>query len=78
LKAPLVKECLVKLECRVFDDSLIDKYSLVILEVVQAWIDTEWAKRRLIHHNGGGTVTLSGEILDLKDCMVRWPSCAQL
>jgi hypothetical protein len=46
----------------------------VILEVVQAWTDTERAERRLIHHNGDGTVTLDGETLDLKDCMAQWPS----
>ncbi|TZE81348.1 flavin reductase family protein [Calorimonas adulescens] len=77
VKAPLVAECLVNLECRIADDSLIDKYNLIILEVVKAWIDPERKERRLIHHNGNGTFTVDGETLDLRDKMVRWSSYTQ-
>lgn len=77
VKAPLVAECLVNLECRIADDDLIDKYNLIILEVVKAWIDSEREERRLIHHNGNGTFTIDGEPLDLRDKMVRWSSYTQ-
>ena len=39
MKAPLVAECLVNLECRVTDASMVRQYSLFILEAVKAWID---------------------------------------
>lgn len=34
VKAPLVKECVAHLECRVIDDSLVDKYNIFIVQVV--------------------------------------------
>ncbi|NJJ38234.1 flavin reductase family protein [Paenibacillus apii] len=77
VKAPLVAECLVNLECRIADDGLIDKYNLIILEVVKAWINPDREECRLIHHNGNGTFTVDGETMDLRDKMVRWSSYVQ-
>lgn len=72
VKAPLVAECPVNIECRVHDQ--IEQYNLVILEAVYAWIDPEHKDRRMIHHNGDGTFRVDGETLDLRDKMVKWPS----
>jgi Conserved protein/domain typically associated with flavoprotein oxygenases, DIM6/NTAB family len=76
VKAPLVAECLVNLECQVHDDSLINQYNLIILEVVHAWIDLEHKDQRMIHHNGNGTFRIDNEIVDLRHKMVRWPDYA--
>ncbi|MGE4318243.1 MAG: flavin reductase family protein [Deferribacterales bacterium] len=68
---PLIAQCPVNLECVVHDDSLADKYNLIILRVVKAWADkTEFKK---IHHNGDGTYVIDGETFDMKDRMTRWP-----
>lgn len=72
VKAPLVAECLVNLECRLHDE--IERYNLVILEVVHGWINPKHGEKRLIHHNGDGTFRVDGEMLDLRDKMVKWPS----
>jgi len=72
--APLVAECLVNLECRVAETSLVEKYNLFIVKVVQAWIDTQHQERRFFHHNGDGTFTVDGETIDLKAKMGKWPS----
>ncbi len=77
VKAPLVVECLANLECRIYDDSLINQYKLVILEVVRAWIDPERKELQMIHHNGNGTFRIDGKTLDLRDKMVRWSSYAR-
>lgn len=77
VKVPLVDECLANLECRIADTSLVDKYNFIVLEVVKAWIDPEHKERRLIHHNGDGTFAVDGEILDLRDTMVRWADYIQ-
>ncbi|MDK2974577.1 MAG: hypothetical protein PWP08_948 [Methanofollis sp.] len=73
VKPPLLAECLVNLECRVFDTSLVDKYNFFILAVVKAWIDPDRKERRTIHHNGDGTFVVDGEILNLREKMIKWP-----
>jgi flavin reductase (DIM6/NTAB) family NADH-FMN oxidoreductase RutF len=39
VKAPLVKECFANIECRVTDTRMVNRYNLLILEGVKAWID---------------------------------------
>ncbi len=74
VKAPLIAECLANLECRVVDTRLITKYNLFILEGVKAWIDPERKERRTFHANGDGTFVVDGEVLNLKEKMVKWQS----
>ena len=74
VKPPLVAECLANLECRVSDDSMVDRYSLFILEVVKAWTDPNRGERRTIHHNGDGTFVIDGRTINLKKKMVKWQS----
>ena len=74
VKAPLIAECLANLECRVADTSLVDKYSLFILEGIKAWIDPKRKERRTFHANGDGTFVVDGRILNLKEKMVKWQS----
>ncbi len=72
IKAPLIAECLANIECKVLDISLINKYSLFILEGVKAWYDYERKEKRTFHANGDGTFVVDGETLNLKDKMVKW------
>jgi flavin reductase (DIM6/NTAB) family NADH-FMN oxidoreductase RutF len=74
VKAPLIAECLANLECRVADDSLVDKYNLFILEGVQAWIDPDQKERRTFHAIGDGTFVIDGRRLDLRNKMTKWQS----
>lgn len=80
--APLIAECFANLECRVADDTLVERYNLFVLEVVQAWSDPAWpdlastdAGRNLpktLHHNGDGTFRVDGEMLNVKKRMVKF------
>ncbi|WP_158747771.1 flavin reductase family protein [Acidisphaera sp. L21] len=70
--APLIGECLANLECRVADDALAGKYNLFILEVVRIWINRDRKERRTLHHNGDGTFTVDGRVIDLRERMVLW------
>jgi flavin reductase (DIM6/NTAB) family NADH-FMN oxidoreductase RutF len=70
--APLVAECLANIECRVADTTLVDKYSLFVMEAVRIWIDPERKERRTVHHNGDGTFTVDGRTVNLQDRMVMW------
>lgn len=72
VQAPLIKECLANLECRVVDTSMVAKYSLFVLEGVKAWIDPKRKERRTLHANGNGTFVVDGRTLNLKKRMVKW------
>lgn len=72
VSAPLIAECLANIECRVADDSMVDAYSLFILEAVAISIDPDRAERRTLHHRGDGTFVVDGRILDLRKRMVKW------
>ena len=67
--APLIAECHASLECRVVDTSMVAKYGLFVLEVVQAWIDPAVKNPRTLHHRGHGSFMVAGETIKLKSRM---------
>ena len=67
VKAPLIKECLANIECRVVD--LIDRHNIVVLEAVAAYVDTARKERRTIHAVGDGTFIVDGRKLDRRQMM---------
>jgi flavin reductase (DIM6/NTAB) family NADH-FMN oxidoreductase RutF len=67
--APLVAECYANLECRVVDTSMLAKYCMFVLEVVQAWIDPAIKNPRTMHHRGYGNFMIAGEAVKLKSHM---------
>ncbi len=69
VKAPLVGECYANLECRVFDDGMVERYGFFILEVVKAWIDPQVENPRTLHHRGQGAFMLAGETIRLPSKM---------
>lgn len=62
-----------KIESRVVDKHLVNKYNLFILEGVKAWTNPKHKDRRTFHANGDGTFVVDGETLNLKKRMVKWP-----
>ena len=58
--APLIAECYASFECRVADSSLIDRYSLFVLEVVKAHVAASPKFPRTLHYRGDGLFMLSG------------------
>ncbi len=69
VKAPLIGECYVNLECKVVDDKMVDKYNFFILEVLKAWIDPTKKDPRTIHHRGRGYFMIAGETVKLPSKM---------
>jgi len=67
VKAPLIKECLANIECRVTDH--IRKHNIFILDAVQAWIDAGRKERRTIHANGDGTFVVDGRTINYRGLM---------
>ncbi|KFE33399.1 flavin reductase family protein [Thioclava atlantica] len=65
--APLIKECLANIECRV--DEVVERLNLVLLQGIAAHIDADRADRRLLHAVGDGTFTADGERFDRSEAM---------
>ena len=68
VEAPLIKECIANIECRVIDH--IEKHNIIILDAVHAWIDAERKERRTIHANGDGTFVVDGETINYREQML--------
>ncbi|KQC05983.1 MAG: flavin reductase [Smithella sp. SDB] len=68
VKAPLIKECLANIECKVVD--IIEKHNIVILEVVAAYFDNSRKEKRTVHAVGDGTFIVDGRKLDRREMML--------
>jgi flavin reductase (DIM6/NTAB) family NADH-FMN oxidoreductase RutF len=66
--APLIKECIANIECRVVDH--IKKHNIIIIEAVHAWIDPRRKERRTIHANGDGTFVVDGRTINYRNLML--------
>jgi flavin reductase (DIM6/NTAB) family NADH-FMN oxidoreductase RutF len=67
VSAPLIAECYANFECKLSDDSLIDKYSLFVFEVVKGHKAVHPAYPKTVHYRGGGQFMASGESLDYSE-----------
>jgi flavin reductase (DIM6/NTAB) family NADH-FMN oxidoreductase RutF len=67
VKAPLVRECLANIECRVID--IVSKHNIVVLEGLAAYIDPARRERRTVHAVGDGTFVVDGRKLDRRKMM---------
>lgn len=67
VRAPLIRECLANIECKVVD--FIDKHSIVVLEAVAAHVDPARKERRMVHAVGDGTFVVDGRRLNRRKMM---------
>ena len=67
VRAPLIKECLANIECKVVD--IVKKHNIVVLEGVVAYIDTSRKEKRTVHAVGDGTFIVDGRKLSRKRMM---------
>ena len=67
VRAPLVKECLANIECRVADH--VARHDIFVLDAVQAWIDPARKERRTFHAVGDGTFVVDGRTFSHRELM---------
>jgi flavin reductase (DIM6/NTAB) family NADH-FMN oxidoreductase RutF len=67
VNAPMIKECLANIECKVVD--LVHKHSIVVLEAVAAYLNPSRKEKRTIHAVGDGTFIVDGRRLDRRKMM---------
>lgn len=67
VKAPLLEDCVANLECKLVDH--VEKYGLLILEVVNVWENTKLKDEKLFHAFGDGTFVKDGDKMNLREFM---------
>ena len=67
VRAPLIKECLANMECKVID--IVKKHNIVVLEAVAAYVDTARNEKRTLHAVGNGTFIVDGRKIDRRKMM---------
>lgn len=61
--APAIAECHAQFECRLHDDSLVERYNFFIWEVVAARAQRVPRHPETLHYKGDGTFMVSGKIV---------------
>ncbi|KAJ2902900.1 hypothetical protein MKZ38_010711 [Zalerion maritima] len=77
VKAPLVggENVIANIECVVEDTRMVGKYNMWVLKPVKAWLNPDKKPGeggKMFHHRGDGTFVVDGEVLGLKQRMVKW------
>lgn len=67
IAAPLIRECLANIECRVVD--IVERHNIVVLQGLAAYLDDECEERRTLHAVGDGTFIADGDKLDRREMM---------
>lgn len=67
VRAPLIKECLANIECKVID--IVKKHNIVVLEGIAAYFDNLRKEKRTVHAVGDGTFIVDGRKLNRKKMM---------
>ena len=65
--APLIRECLANIECRVVD--IVAKHDIVVLEGLAAHYDRARREKRTLHAIGDGTFVVDGRRLNRRKMM---------
>jgi flavin reductase (DIM6/NTAB) family NADH-FMN oxidoreductase RutF len=68
VQAPLIKECIANIECRVSDH--IKKHDIFVLDAIQAWVDDDRKERRTIHARGDGMFIVDGRTINYRELML--------
>lgn len=67
VRAPLIRECLANIECKVID--IVGKHNIVVLEGVAAYMDSARKQRSMLHAVGDGMFVVDGRRLDRRKMM---------
>lgn len=65
--APLIRECLANIECRVVE--IVARHDIVVLEAVAAHVAASRREQRTLHAVGDGTFIVDGERLNRRTLM---------
>lgn len=63
VEAPLIQECHASFECRLHDDTLVDRYNFFVFEVVKAHVAKTPRHPETLHYTGDGVFVVSGKVI---------------
>jgi flavin reductase (DIM6/NTAB) family NADH-FMN oxidoreductase RutF len=63
VEAPAIRECHAQFACRLYDDSLVDKYNFFIWEVVAARAARTPKHPETVHYTGEGVFMVAGKVV---------------
>lgn len=63
VKAPLIRECYANFECKLYDDTLVEKYNFFIWKIVNARVAISPKHPQTLHYLGDGEFMVSGRII---------------
>jgi flavin reductase (DIM6/NTAB) family NADH-FMN oxidoreductase RutF len=69
IAAPLMGACYAKLECRVVDARLKNRYNFFVLEVVRAWVEPICQMPCTPRHRDHGVVMVASDTMKLSSRM---------
>ena len=61
--APSIRECHAQFECRLHDDSLVERYDFFVWEVVAARAQARPRHPETLHYKGNGTFMVAGKVI---------------
>lgn len=61
--APSIRECHAQFECRLHDDSLVERYDFFVWEVVAARAANRPRHPETLHYKGDGSFMVSGKVI---------------
>lgn len=61
--APAIRECHAQFECRLHDDSLVERYDFFVWEVVAARAAARPRHPETLHYKGDGVFMVAGEVI---------------
>jgi flavin reductase (DIM6/NTAB) family NADH-FMN oxidoreductase RutF len=61
VKAPLIKECYANFECKLADDTRVERYNMFVFEVVKAHVASSPKYPETVHYRGEGVFMVSGK-----------------
>jgi flavin reductase (DIM6/NTAB) family NADH-FMN oxidoreductase RutF len=67
VKAPLIRECLANIECKVVE--IVGRHNIVVLEAVAAYVDPAHKEKRTVHAVGDGTFVVDGHKINRRKMM---------
>ena len=67
VRAPLIKECVANIECKVVD--IVRKHNIVVLQGVAAYVNPARKEKRTVHAVGDGTFIVDGRRIDRRKTM---------
>lgn len=67
VKAPLIKECIANIECKVVD--IVKKHNIIVLKGLAAYLNNSRKEKRTLHAVGDGTFITDGRKLNRKKMM---------